>query len=72
MLTSRALNAQLIFAACEVADGDFEPARQQLGEWKEKVKWDRRPHHRGYWGTRCARLDECIRAGKPYRDEPEK
>ncbi len=71
-LANNAVDALLVLAGCDAGHGDFEGARRHMREWKDKVKWDQRPHHNGFWARRFARLDECLREGKPYRDEPEK
>lgn len=52
--------------------GKLDEARAVFDQWKKDEGWDRHPHHNGFWVRRYARLDACLREGKPYRDEREK
>lgn len=57
-------------AAALAETGRWEEARAVFDQWKKDEGWDRQPHHNGFWARRYARLDACLREGKPYRDEP--
>lgn len=64
--------AQPVLAAALAEVGKIEEARTTLDHWKRDVQWDQARHHKGFVSRRIARLDGCLREGKPYRDEPER
>lgn len=64
--------AQPVLAAALAEVGRIEEARTTLDQWKQDVHWDKARHHKGFLAKRFARLDACLRDGKPYRDESEK
>ena len=59
-------------AAALAEVGKWDEARAVFDQWKRDEVWENTPHHSGFWDRRYVRLDQCLRDGKPYRDEPEK